>query len=108
MSSLKGGGSHQRALASAGAYLTLAVLMLVWVGTASPQEHTPLPGAVALCRSSLSCLQQMVDDLRSYREYLEDQLSLAKSLLTQANQRITQQAKELEALKGAGESPEKR
>lgn len=99
---MKGGGSHQRRIAgrpalSAG-YLTLAVLMLVWVGTASAQDQ-PVP----LCRASLPCLQQMVDDLRDYRVYLEDQLSLAKSLLTQANQRIVQQADELARLKAAPE-----
>jgi hypothetical protein len=47
----------------------------------------------------------MVDDLRDYRQYLEDQLSLAKSVLNQANQRILQQGKEIEALKKAGEAP---
>ena len=97
----RGGGRHQPGLQKSGPVLTLAVLLL-WGGTASAD---PQAAPVVLCKGSLPCLQQMVDDLRSYREYLEDQLSLAKSLLNAANQRVSQQAKELEALKKAGEAP---
>lgn len=72
----------------------LAVLMLVWVGTACAEEPaTTVP--TTLCKASLLCLQQMVDDLRQYRQYLEDQLALAKSLLIAANERIRQQADDL-------------
>ena len=99
----KGGGCHQRGIYFP-AHFMLAVLMLVWVGTAFSEEPAT---TVPLCRHSLGCLQQMVDDLRSYREYLEDQLSLAKSLLTEANQRLAAQSKELQALRVPGAAPEK-
>ncbi len=85
--------------------ILVAVLMLVGVGTASSEESAT---TVPLCRHSLPCLQQMVEDLRSYRTYLEDQLSLAKSLLDQANQRIRVQTEELSRLRPpASETPSK-
>ena len=74
------------------------VLILAWlVLFAGPASADPPP--VVLCKASPACLQQMVDDLRQYREYLEDQLALAKSLLNDANARIRQQTQEIETLK---------
>ncbi len=90
--SVQGGGPHSWLLAKG--KLTLAALVL-WAGAASAADPKP----VVLCKASLTCLQTMVDDLRDYRQYLEDQLSLAKTLLSQAQARIAEQAKEIEALK---------
>lgn len=70
-----------------------------WFMTVAAQEKA------VLCKASLTCLQTMVDDLRDYRQYLEDQLSLAKTLLSTANARISEQAKEIEALKAAKTPP---
>ena len=80
--------------------VTLTALVL-WAGAASAADPKP----VVLCKASLTCLQTMVDDLREYRQYLEDQLSLAKTLLSQAQARISEQAKEIEALKAAPKTP---
>ena len=88
--------------------VALVVSMLLGLGMARAEEPATTTPPVTLCRQSLPCLQQMVDDLRAYREYLEDQLSLAKSLLNQANQRIAQQAQQLQALQEPGEGPEKK
>jgi hypothetical protein len=76
--------------------LTLAVLMLVWVGTAAAEE--PIPAPVA-CRTSLACVQQIVQDCRDYRQFLEENLALAKSLLNAANERIAHQQAELQGLR---------
>lgn len=91
--------------ASTCALLAGLMLSVGAVGAAAAQAQ---PAPVVLCRDALECLRQMVDDLREHRQYLEDQLSLAKSLLNQANQRVSQQLKEIEALKGAGAAPEKK
>lgn len=100
----KGGGRH-RDLGRARSYLTLAAFLMCG-GAASAEEPAKAPPAsVVLCKASLTCLQTMVDDLRDYRQYLEDQLSLAKTLLSQANARISEQAKEIEALKASATPP---
>lgn len=95
----KGGGHHRKPRTGR---LGLTLAALVWcAGAASAADTKP----VALCKASLTCLQTMVDDLRDYRQYLEDQLSLAKTLLSQANARISEQAKEIEALKASAAPP---
>jgi len=88
--------------------LGLGLVFAVWVNAQEKAAPKPPSGPVALCKASLTCLQTMVDDLRDYRQYLEDQLSLAKTLLGQANARISEQAKEIEALKAKLPPPEKK
>jgi hypothetical protein len=57
-------------------------VLLGWLAFAAAQIVAPLP-----CGQSVACLQQRVLDLKDHREFLEDQLALAKSL----NERLTAQ-----------------
>lgn len=107
MRRLSKGGGRCEGYPAYTAYLMLAALLL-WGGAASAEEPKAPAASVVLCKASLSCLQQMVDDLRDYRQYLEDQLSLAKTLLGQANARIAQQVKEIDALKAQAVPQEKK
>ncbi len=54
----------------------LAALLVILPFSAGAQMVAPQP-----CAQSLACLQQRVLDLKEYREWLEDQLALAKALL---------------------------
>ncbi len=84
--------------------LAVVTLLLNLSGAAWAQE-TPVSSP---CAASVACLRQMVQDLRDHRQYLEDQLALAKSLVQAANQRIREQAEELRGLRVPGEAPEKK
>ena len=57
------------------------------------------------CRDSIACQQQRVLDLRDYREWVEEQLALAKALLIDANKTIAQQVAEIRALRDAAGAP---
>ena len=63
--------------------LTLAVLMLVGVGTASAQSSPPGPTV-----PKAEYLEQRVRDLRDYRDYLEDQVAAAKALAADYKKRL--------------------
>ena len=94
-------------MGQAGAYFRLAVVTLILAlsGAAGAQE---VPKVQSECGASVSCLRQMVQDLRDYRQYVEDQLALAKTLLQAANERISQQVKEIDGLRSPGPGPEKK
>lgn len=66
--------------------LTLAVLMLVWMGTASAQAPAPPPAPVQATRQAY--LEQRVRDLKEYRDFLEDQLAAAKAVVTEQKQQL--------------------
>ncbi len=87
--------------------IALAVGLVLLFSGAAWAQTTP-PEVNSTCSQSLPCLRQAMQDLRDYRQFLEDSLALAKSLLNQANLRIAEQAKELQALKEAGAAPEKK
>lgn len=63
-----------------------------------------LAQAPPACKDQLPCLQQRVLDLKDYREYLEDQLALAKALLQAANTTLNAKDAEIKALKDAAPS----
>ena len=83
----------------------MVTLVLSLSGAAGAQDR---PVVQSECGASVACLRQMVQDLRDYRQYVEDSLALAKSLLNEANARIAQQAKELEALRVPAPGAEKK
>jgi len=61
------------------------VAILLFVTSAWAQE--PLVAARA-CTQNLACMEQRVRDLRDYREFLEDQLALAKALIREKDAEI--------------------
>lgn len=83
----------------------MVTLVMSLSGTAWAQGPPPVTSE---CSASLACLRQTVQDLRDYRQFVEDQLALAKSLLQAANQRIAQQQAQIKALAEPGEAPEKK
>jgi hypothetical protein len=50
-------------------------VLLGWLAFAAAQIVAPLP-----CGQSAACLRYRVKDLQDYRDFVEDQLALAKSL----------------------------
>lgn len=68
-------------------------LMLLAVEPAFAQSPLgPLP-----CEQQLGCQQQRVLDLKDYREWLEGQVALAKALLNEMRQALTQKEADLAA-----------
>ncbi len=57
------------------ASLALAVLLLLCFSPAGAQIVAP-----QACDDNVKCLRERVKDLRDYREFIEDQLALAKAL----------------------------
>ena len=77
------------------------VLGLLAAATIASAQTPPPPG----CADRLDCAKQRILDLREHRAWLEDQVALAKALLAECRQQVSQKDAELNALKGGREKP---